>query len=76
MPAEVLDFDVELDENFEFSEPDFAHMVLNEQDVTAAYVFGLPVTALCGKVFIPTRDPDKFPVCPACKEAFFEKIMQ
>jgi hypothetical protein len=29
---------------------------------------GTPVVALCGKVWIPSRDPEKFPVCPECKE--------
>jgi hypothetical protein len=23
---------------------------------------------LCGKVWVPSRDPQKFPVCPECKE--------
>ena len=33
-----------------------------------AMVNGTPVVALCGKVWIPSRDPEKFPVCPECKE--------
>lgn len=33
-----------------------------------AMVNGTPVIALCGKVWIPSRDPEKFPVCPECKE--------
>jgi hypothetical protein len=28
------------------------------------------VKALCGKMWVPTRDPDRFPVCPQCKEIF------
>jgi len=24
--------------------------------------------ALCGKVWVPSRDPERFPVCPECKE--------
>ena len=31
---------------------------------------GEPVTALCGKVWVPGRDPEKFPVCPTCKEIY------
>jgi hypothetical protein len=31
---------------------------------------GAPVVALCGKVWIPNRDPGKFPVCPQCKAIF------
>ncbi len=33
-----------------------------------AMINGTPVVALCGKVWIPSRDPEKFPVCPECKE--------
>ena len=31
---------------------------------------GTPVIALGGKVWIPSRDPEKFPVCPECKEVW------
>lgn len=34
--------------------------------VTEAYVTGTPVTALCGRTFVPSRDPQKFPACPMC----------
>ena len=34
---------------------------------------GKPVLALCGKLWIPGRDPQKFPVCPTCKE-IYEKL--
>jgi hypothetical protein len=33
-----------------------------------AMVNGTPVVALCGKVWVPSRDPEKYPVCPECKE--------
>ena len=33
---------------------------------------GEPVIALCGKVWVPGRDPKRFPVCPACKEIIDE----
>jgi hypothetical protein len=26
------------------------------------------VRALCGKVWVPGRDPRKYPVCPTCRE--------
>ncbi len=32
------------------------------------YVEGKPVVALCGKKWVPSRDPRKFPVCPTCQE--------
>jgi hypothetical protein len=31
------------------------------------YVLGEPVTALCGKTWVPNRDPKRFPVCPDCE---------
>ncbi len=47
----------------------FAHYVRKEKIVESA-VTGIPVIALCGKVWVPGRDPKKFPVCPVCKEVF------
>lgn len=47
----------------------FAHYVRKEKIVESA-VTGKPVIALCGKVWTPTRDPKKFPVCPECKEIY------
>ena len=36
--------------------------------VLEARVLGLPVEALCGKKWVPNRDPARFPVCPTCAE--------
>jgi len=36
--------------------------------VTEAYVTGKPIIALCGAIFVPSRDPEKLPVCSICKE--------
>jgi Protein of unknown function (DUF3039) len=47
----------------------FAHYVQKDKIVESA-VMGAPVIALCGKVWIPNRDPGKFPVCPQCKAIF------
>ena len=51
----------------------FAHYVADfgrdpQATVTEARVMGTPVEALCGKKWIPSRDPKRFPVCPTCKE--------
>ena len=35
-----------------------------------AALTGEPVRALCGKMWVPGRDPQKFPVCPQCKEIY------
>lgn len=45
----------------------FAHYV-DKSKLTAAYVEGTPVRALCGKVWVPSRNPDRYPVCPTCQE--------
>jgi hypothetical protein len=45
----------------------FAHYV--ERDlITEALVNGWPVIALCGKVWVPFRDPSRYPICPICEE--------
>lgn len=45
----------------------FAHYV-RKADAARAAVEGTPVVALCGKVWVPSRDPDKYPVCKTCAE--------
>jgi hypothetical protein len=44
----------------------FSHYVPKAK-LTAAMVMGTPVMALCGKMWVPSRNPDNFPVCPDCK---------
>jgi len=47
----------------------FSHYVRKEKIVESA-VTGKPVRALCGKKWVPNRDPEKFPICPTCKEIY------
>ena len=47
----------------------FSHYVKKEKIVESA-VTGKAVRALCGKKCIPSRDPEKYPVCPVCKEIY------
>lgn len=47
----------------------FSHYVRTEK-ITEAMVTGKSVRALCGKKWVPSRDPEKFPICPTCKEIF------
>ncbi|MFM1796212.1 MAG: hypothetical protein RLZZ340_889 [Actinomycetota bacterium] len=47
----------------------FSHFVPKDKIVESA-VLGTPVIALCGKVWTPSRDPQKFPICPECKEIY------
>ena len=47
----------------------FAHYVRKDKIMDSA-MSGEAVVALCGKVWVPGRDPKKFPVCPTCKEIY------
>ena len=47
-----------------------AHIVYPKEKLTEALVTGTPVIALCGKVWTPSRDPERYPVCQGCIEAF------
>jgi len=47
----------------------FSHYVKKEKILESA-LSGKPVRALCGKKWVPSRDPDKFPMCPICKEIY------
>lgn len=38
--------------------------------VLDAMVNGTSVTALCGYTWIPHRDPEKYDICPNCKDIF------
>ena len=43
---------------------------VRKDEIVRSMVEGTPTVALCGKVWIPSRDPDKFPLCPTCEEIF------
>jgi hypothetical protein len=44
----------------------YAHYC-KKADIARAYVTGEAITALCGKRWVPSRDPSKYPICPQCK---------
>ena len=50
----------------------YAHYIKKEKVVESA-VTGKAVRALCGKKWVPSHDPEKYPICPACK-AIFESM--
>jgi hypothetical protein len=52
----------------------FAHYV-KKAAIARAAVEGTPAVALCGKQWVPTRDGEKFPVCPDCKD-IFENVVE
>jgi hypothetical protein len=49
----------------------FAHYV-DKTDAVRSAVEGTPIMALCGKIWIPTRAPERYPICPTCKEIYEE----
>lgn len=73
LPAETIP---QTDEVTETGEPVVAHIVKTDKGESAAAkvlearVTGTPLEALCGHVWVPSRDPKRLPVCQACKEIY------
>ena len=51
-----------------FTPKDSEDFVSVGNSVVEGMVNGTPVRALCGKEWVPGRDPGRFPVCPSCVE--------
>ena len=74
MPVEGVDVDTE--ETTETGEPTAANIVKTKRGENAAAVvlearvMGTPVEALCGFVWVPSRDPKQLPVCEECKSIY------
>lgn len=47
----------------------FSHYV-KKSAILPSTVEGTPLEALCGKKWVPSRDPKRYPVCPECKEIY------
>ena len=43
---------------------------MRKEKILESALSGDAVIALCGKVWVPGRDPNRYPVCPTCKEIF------
>jgi hypothetical protein len=64
----IVDLELDLDTKSTDSDKNrFSHYA-ESASVTEGYVLGTPVLAICGKIFVPSRDPEKFPICPVCKD--------
>ena len=63
---EILDTDVSIELDEDDNEV-FAHYA-EAASVTEGYVMGTPVQAICGKIFVPSKNPERLRVCPTCKE--------
>ena len=54
-------------------EPTAAHIVKTDPGESAAAkvlearIYGTPLEALCGYVWVPSRDPKQLPICEECK---------
>ncbi|MEY2779815.1 MAG: hypothetical protein RL623_995 [Actinomycetota bacterium] len=64
------------EEVLETGEPTMAHIVKTEpgEDAAAkvlkARIYGTPLEALCGHVWVPSRDPKQLPLCDKCKDIY------
>jgi hypothetical protein len=64
------------EEILETGEPSMAHIVKTEpgEDAAAkvleARIYGTPLEALCGHVWVPSRDPKQLPLCDKCKDIY------
>lgn len=47
----------------------FSHYV-HRDDAMRSMVYGEPIMALCGKIWVVEQEGSKYPVCPECKEIF------
>lgn len=66
----------EVEAELRTGEPLSAHIVKTEPGESAvakvmeARIYGTPIEALCGHVWVPSRDPKQLPVCQKCKEIY------
>jgi hypothetical protein len=73
MPAETRPITEEV---LETGEPAVAHIVKTDPGESAAAkvlearIYGTPIEALCGFVWVPSRDPKQLPVCEKCKSVY------
>ena len=73
LPAETRP---DVEEVTETGEPLVTHIVKTEPGEAAAAkvlearIYGTPVEALCGHVWVPSRDPKQLSMCQKCKEIY------
>lgn len=73
MPGQTIP---DTEEVLETGEPAMAHIVKTEPGETAAAkvvearIYGTPIEALCGHVWVPSRDPKQLPLCQKCKDVY------
>jgi hypothetical protein len=71
-PDVITDTDIQT----ETGDPSVAHIVKTKRGENAAAkvlearITGTPLEALCGHVWVPSRDPRQLPVCQRCREIY------
>ncbi len=72
MSADTLEI-VESDQKLQVTEDGdhdtFSHYA-RVKDIEKAIFEGVPLTALCGKKWLPSKDHTKYPVCQTCKDIY------
>ena len=72
----IVDTIVDTEHVLETGKPANAHIVKTDPGENAAAkvlearIYGTPVEALCGHVWVPSRDPKQLPLCEACKSIY------
>lgn len=69
-PSTITEERVETDYRLDEGDHERLSHYAPKDKLLEAMIEGTPVRALCGKVWVPTRDPNRFPVCPECKEIY------
>jgi hypothetical protein len=75
LPAPVQP-DLDTDHVPQTGEPTSAHIVKTKPGENAAAkvlearIYGTPLEALCGHVWVPSRDPKQLPLCEKCKSIY------
>ena len=67
MTAPITTTDVRTGDPDLDGEQRYAH-IAPRSEVMEALVTGTPVEALCGHVFVPSRDPSNYPRCSRCED--------
>ena len=47
----------------------FSHYV-NKEDIVSSALSGIPVRAVCGKFWTPSKSPENLTICPDCKDIY------
>lgn len=72
----IVDTIVDTEHVLETGKPANAHIVKTDPGENAAAkvlearIYGTPIEALCGHVWVPSRDPKQLPLCEECKSIY------